>query len=144
MADAAFVHVDMGDLRDLRVHALSADDIPVVLRGDEYPAGVQIFDRVVGAPVAEAHLFRFGASRQRHQLMPQTDGKHGDAGRIELFDLSDDGHIIRRVARPVGEHDTVKLLGQYLYRRSVGGKHRDLAAPLLEAADHVFFYAEVH
>jgi hypothetical protein len=45
----------------------------MVLAGDQDLSGLQILDRVVGAVVAELHLHRPGAGRQRQQLVAQAD-----------------------------------------------------------------------
>ena len=65
----ALVYVDVRDCGHLRADALGADHIAVVLRGDEHPAGVQVLHRMIGAPVAEAHLPGGSAGGQRHELM---------------------------------------------------------------------------
>ena len=56
----------------------------------------------------------------------------------------DDLHVVRRIAGAVGEHHPVEPAGEHRLRRGVGGEHRHLTAPVLEAADHVLLHAVVH
>ena len=53
--------------------ALGGDHVAVVLGGDEDPTSVQVLHRVVGPPVAEAHLPGHGSGGQGHELVAQAD-----------------------------------------------------------------------
>ena len=141
---AALVHVYMGHLRHRRVHALGRDHVAVVLAGDEGPSGGQILDRVVGAPMAEAHLPGGGSGGQGQKLVSQAHREERQVGIIELAHLGNDLRVIRRVAGTVGEHDSVEAAGEHRGGGGVGGIYRHLTAPLLKAADHILLHAVVH
>ena len=105
---------------------------------------LQILHRVIAPPVAEAHLAGLRPGGQGQELVAQADGKEGQLTLIELPNLRDDLHVVRRIAGAVGEHHPVEPAGEHRLRRGAGGEHRHLTAPVLEAADHVLLHTVVH
>ena len=84
-----------------------------------------------------------GAGGKCHELMPKTHRKHHHIGIINLFQLRNDLHIIRRIAGTVGQHHAVKsALKNHLCRRMCR-ESRDLTAALLQAADHILLDAQI-
>ena len=52
------------------------EGVAVILAGDVDFSGRQIFDRMVGAAMAEFEFIGFAAERLPQQLMAQTDAEH--------------------------------------------------------------------
>src|SRR5579875_91324 len=75
----------------------------VVLRGDQYPAVVEILHRVVGAVVAEFHLDGLRTQRDAHQLVAETDAEQGNLCIEEFARRGDRVTACGRIARAVGQ-----------------------------------------
>ena len=123
---------------------LPVDDEAVVLAGDRHPAGFQVLDRMVGAPVPEVHLEGPGAQRQGQNLVAQADAEHGQAAGQQSVNH---GHRVfpgrRRVAGAVGEEYAVRPVAQHVVRRGGRGDHGNPAAGGGEAAQDVALGAEI-
>ena len=94
--------------------------------------------------MAKGHLPGIGSGGQGQKLVPQAHGEEGEIAVIQGADLPDDLRVVRRVPGTVGEHHPVKTALQNGAGGSVGGIDGHLAAPVLEAADHILLDAVVH
>ena len=81
----------------------------MVLGGNVYTAGLQIFDRVVAAAVSVFHFVRIRTGCQCHQLMSEADCKDRDIGIVQFADLFNNGSTFFRISRSVGKHDAVRI-----------------------------------
>ena len=81
----------------------------VVLRGDHHGVVINIFYRMVAAVVAKLHLNGLRTARQRQQLMAEADAKYRNIGFEEFLNRGNRVVARRRVARAVGEEDTVRI-----------------------------------
>ena len=116
----------------------------MVLAGDEHPAGLNVTDGVVAAPVTVVQAARLGSGGQGQDLVAQADGEHGHAAVIQLLYLGDDSHVVGGVAGAVGQHHAVEMTGQHRLGGGEGGEHGDVAATAAQTLDHVLLHAEVH
>ena len=127
------VQVDVGDLDRLLRQAVDVDDEPVVLGGDLDCARLQVFHRVVGAVMTELELGGPAAQGQAQDLMAQADAEN----RLLAEQLAHGVHRVAdwlRVARAVGQEDSVRVPGQDFFRRGGGREDLELAAGFVERA----------
>ena len=93
--------------------AFSLDDKTVVLAGDFNLAGLEVLDRMVGAPVAVMHFDGAAAQGTGQHLMAETDAEDRLSGLDQPLDHR---HGIFAgcgwIAGTVGEEDAVGLVGQ--------------------------------
>src|SRR6266852_4361349 len=68
--DAVYAHLARQGVR--------IDGESVVLRGDFHAAGLEIFHRLVAAPVAELQLERLATQREAKDLMAQANPENGN------------------------------------------------------------------
>ena len=87
----------------VRVHRVG-----MVLGGDFDFAGLQIFHRMVAAPVPELQLVGSGAVGQGDDLVAQADTEDGN-GSQQLPDRFDGLGHVGRVPGPIGNEDAVRL-----------------------------------
>jgi hypothetical protein len=111
--DALQGAVEQGAVRDLHSPAaLLVHGEAVVLAGDHDLARAQVLHRVVGAVVAEFHLFGARAAGQGQQLVAQADTEQGNL-RVEQFADRIDGVVAGfRIAGAVGEEDAVGTIAR--------------------------------
>src|SRR5260370_6834039 len=96
---------------DARRQALGNDDEAVILAADLDPPGRELLDWMVGAAMAERHLLRLAAERQREKLMAEADAENR---RARFDDVADDRHGVfaggGRIAGTVRQEDAVGLI----------------------------------
>ena len=83
----------------------------MVLAGDIHFASFNIFDRLICTAVPIFHFACGCTLRKSQQLVPQTDTEHGNVRFAKMFDFMNDTAIFGRVARAVGKHDAIGLIG---------------------------------
>ncbi len=83
----------------------------MILGGDLHPAGLQVFYRLVGPPMAEFQLEGGPPQGQAQDLMAQTDAENRQEADQVRGQCHDPG-VGRRVSRSVGKQNAVRLQGQ--------------------------------
>ena len=99
----------------------------VVLAGDVHPARLEVFDRVVGAVVAEWQPRGARAGRATEDLMTEADAEDRDASDGLAGQLHRPVEH-RRVTRPVGQDHPVRAGGLDIPPRRCMRKHDDATA----------------
>ena len=85
-----------------RLKTLCVYHVAMVLGGNIYSSGLQVFNRMIAASVTIFHLMGICARCKSHQLMSKTDCKDRHIRIIEFFDLFDNGRTFLRISRAVG------------------------------------------
>ena len=98
---------------------------------------------MVAAVVAELHLHGLRAARQRQQLMAEADAEYWNVGFQELRNRVDSVITRRRVARAVGQENTVRIHLQHLFGGGLRRNHRQTAAAIDQHAQNVALGAEI-
>src|SRR5260370_3275856 len=110
----------------------------VVLAGDLDLAGLDVLHGMIGAAMADRHLFRAAAEREREELVAEADAKDR---LLRLHELAQRGNGVgtgrRGVAGSVGEEYPVRLVREDLLRRGGRGHHSDAATVGGEKAQDV-------
>jgi hypothetical protein len=105
------------------------DTEAVILAGDLDLAGGEVFDRMIGAAMADRHLLGLAAEREGEELMPEANAEQRLAAGDELLD---NRHGVfagrRRIARAVRKEDAVRIVAQDILGARRCGHHRDVAA----------------
>ena len=86
--DGVVVEVDMRDL-DISRQRITIDRKTVIVRGDLDLAGVEIFDRLIAAAMAEFEFVCLAAKNLAENLMPEADAEHRHVRLGQFFDLAD-------------------------------------------------------
>ena len=115
----------------------------VVLTGDADAAGVQVFDRMVRAVVAELHLKSLGPAGQRHDLMTQANAEGRDAGFNQFAHRFNRVVASLRIARAVGQENTVRIELEHVSSRGLRRHHGNARAAFGDHAKDVLFHAKV-
>ena len=132
----------MGGAQMRRQRSL-VDRKAMVLAGDADATAIQVFDRMVGAVVAEFHFESLGTTGQCHDLMAQANAECRCTG-IDQGAGCRDGVVARlRIARAVAQENTIGLQRERISRAGLRWHHRDFAATRAEHAQDVGFDAEV-
>ena len=114
----------------------------MVLGGDHHLAGFQIFDRLIGSPMAEFQFECPSTKGQPQKLVAQTDAED----RFFAHELTDRLNGIRnalRVARTIGQEDSVRLVGEDRLCRGGGRQDDDFTVPLPKRSEDIVFDSEV-
>ena len=93
---------------------------------------------MVGSVVSESQFERFAAQSQSKNLVPQTNAED----RFLADKVSDACyHVVHdfRVARAVGDKDSIGVKLQYLVARGGGGKHPDSGSGIHQQSQDVSF-----
>ena len=102
----------------------------VVVGGDLDLSGGQILDRLVDATMAELQLVSAEAERTAQQLVTEADAEERVAGIEHLTQQFDFGAGLFRIARAIGEEDTVRVQGFEFGKGDGGGHHVHAASAL--------------
>ena len=117
----------------------------MVLARDLDLSGLQVLDRLVGAPVAHVHLEGARPEGQGQKLVADANAEHRQAVLQQALDSRHSiGRRRRRIAGAVGEEDAVRLVSQDFIGAGGGRDHGDAAAGGGEAAQDVALGAIVH
>ena len=119
------------------------DGEAVVLARDQHLPGVAVEHRVVGAVVAELHLHRPRARRERQQLVAEADAERRHAGVDDRRDRADRVGAGLGVAGPVRQEHAVGRQREDRLGRRLRRHDRQPAAALGEHAQDVVLDAEV-
>ena len=128
--------VYVGYLQGRMAHTVRVHRVGMVLGGDFNPAGFQIPDRMVSAPVAKFQLISPGPAGQGKNLMPQADPENGIFSD-QLSNGPDRFRHILRVSRAIGDQHPVWVAAQDLPFRGVPGNDSNPAVPLHQGADDI-------
>src|ERR1051326_1395031 len=116
----------------------------VVLAGDLDPARLDVLHGMIGAAMANRHLFRAAAEREGKELVAEADAKDR---LLRFHELPQRGHGVctgrRGVAGSVSEEYPVRLVREDLLRRGGRGHYGDAAAVGGEEPENVAFGAIV-
>ena len=115
----------------------------MVLGGNVYTAGLQIFDRVVAAAMSVFHFVRIRTGCQCHQLMSEADCKDRDIGIVQFADLFNNGSTFFRISRSVGKHDAVRIGCQNLFRRCQCRINCNLTSSFIQGTCNVSLCSQV-
>ncbi len=96
------VQVDMGQFHVGVFHRLNVHGKTMILRGDLHPAGLQVFDRLVGPPVSEFEFKSGPAQGQSQDLMAQTDAEDGQHAQ-KILNRLNNPRIGGRISGSVGK-----------------------------------------
>jgi len=121
--------------------------VPVVLGGDHTLASHEVERRLVVAAVPVLQLVRARAGRQAQQQVAHADpeGRNRRALVDQPTQARNSRPALARVARPVGDEDSIKLLGLVrLGEVSAPWQQVHLRATLGQGADDVVLGATVH
>src|SRR5713101_1492862 len=121
----------------IRIHAKT-----VILRGDFYLLGEQIFYRVIGTVMAEFQLEGFPAQGKSAQLVPETNAEHRDAPD-ELANIFDGVADWFGIAGTVGKEDAIGAHAQDFFRRGLRGNDSHLAVMIHKQPQNVLLDAEI-
>lgn len=140
---AAIVGVDE-ELLPAIGQGFGIDSETMVLGGDVTFARDHARAWDVVAAVTELHLDSAGSSCSGEELVAQADTEDGDdilgdGGRDPLHSLLQDS----RVARTVGQEETIVLNSSTRSEVVIPGAHEDLDTPLEEASQLVVFHTDV-
>src|SRR4030042_5615384 len=102
------IQVNVGQFHIRIVHGWDVYGKAVILRGDLHPAGLQIFDRLVGSSVSEFEFKSGSAQGQSNDLMAQAYTKDGQPAQ-QVLNGSDDSRIGRWIPWAVGKQQAVRL-----------------------------------
>ena len=94
--------------------------------------------------VSVLHLMCIRSCRECHELMSETDCKNRNSGLIELTDLVDYSSAVLRVSGTVRKHNSVRIVGKYLFRRGSRRIYRNLTASLIKAPCNISLSTEIH
>ena len=111
-------------------HGGLLDRKTVVLSGDHHGVVINIFYRMVAAVVAELHLNGLRTACQRQQLMAEADAKYRNIGFEEFLNRGNRVVARRRIARTVGQEDTVRIHLQNIFSRGFRRHNRQAAAAI--------------
>ncbi len=115
----------------------------VVLAGDGHAAAIEVFDRVIGAVMAEFHLEALASSGQPHDLMAEANAEGRHIGGDDALGRGNGVIAGFGVARAVGEEHAVGPQRQHVGGRGLRGHHGDAAAACRQQAQDVELHAEV-
>ena len=121
---------------------LVVDGVAVVLGGDFDFAGLEIFDRVVSAAVAEFKLVGLGAVGKGNHLMPEAYAENGVLSSHFLYHVDNGGDVLG-VSGPFERKNSVGIHELDFLGRGVEGDNGDVAAEFVETADYVELNAAV-
>ena len=115
----------------------------VVLRSDFDPTRLQIFHRLVSAPMPKLQLEGLATQRLAQNLMTQANPEDGDARVHQRLHLADNPAQRPRIARTIAQEHPGRLVSKHLRGRSPGRNDADSEPPLAEASQDVVFDAEI-
>ena len=92
--DGSIEKVEVRDFEPRALERVGNNGVAVVLRGDFYLAGHEIFDRMVAAAVSELQLVRMRAVCQRDHLMSETDTEYRQLAAQSPDELYDRSHVL--------------------------------------------------
>src|SRR5688500_4996293 len=130
-------HLEIWGSCDTALVALDGE--PMILRCDKYPSRFDFLHRVVSTPVPIRHLRGLAAERKSQQLMAEADPERGYAVGCERPDRFLGIGDRSGIARTIREKDSVRIMRERVFRRSVRGHNRDPAVALREEPKNVAF-----
>ena len=83
----------------------------MILRGDHHLTGLEILYRMVGAMMPVAQFHGAGTGSQSQQLVAEADTEHWNISGKERVDGGNRIVARSRIARSVGQEDTVWIHG---------------------------------
>jgi len=133
--DGAIVQVDVCHLEvgcPRHPMFVSRDGKPMVLRGYQDPAGIDLFDRMIPTAMPVGHFHGLGAECETKNLMPEADSEDRHSSHCELFHSSRRIVYRRRISRSVREKHAVRLETEHLFRARFRWHHRHSTVILYE------------
>ena len=115
----------------------------MILRSDLDPTRLQIFHRLVSAPMPKLQFEGFAAQRLAQNLMTQANPEDGDARVHECLHLANNFTQRTRISRTIAQEHPGRLVSKHLRGRSRGRNDADSEPPLAEASQDVVFDAEI-
>ena len=85
------------------------------------------------------HFLCIAAAGESHQLVSQADGKDGDIGPIQLFQLGDHLRTFLWISGTIGQHNAIRLRRQKLLRLCLRRIDNHLTASPKQASGDIKF-----
>src|SRR5947209_7696852 len=114
----------------------------VVLAGDFHAAGVEVFDGLIAAAMAEFKFVGCGANRAAEELVAEANAENGDLAERTL-DGGDGVVEDGGVAGAIADEEAVGAMLEYFGGCRIWRKDRDAHAALREMAEDVVLRAAV-
>ena len=136
------IEVHLCDFDLIGIERVGIDRESMVLGGDHYPTGLEVFDRLIGSPMAKFQFECSSTKGQAQKLVTQADAKD----RFLTHQLTDRINRIRNalwVARAIRQEDSIWMVGEDCLCRGRGRQNDHFTVPLPEGTEDVQLYSKV-